>query len=29
MEPMLVAFCMRELTEQRTEQLKHLADPEL
>ena len=29
MGPMLVAFCMRELTEQRTEQLKHLADPEL
>ncbi|WP_067489279.1 lysozyme inhibitor LprI family protein [Erythrobacter sp. CCH5-A1] len=29
MEPMLVAFCMRELTQERIEQLKHLADPEL
>ena len=28
MEPMLVAFCMRELTLERTEQLNHLADPE-
>lgn len=29
MEPMLAAFCMRELTLERTEQLRHLADPEL
>lgn len=29
MEPMLVAFCMRALTQERIEQLKHLADPEL
>ncbi len=29
MEPMLAAFCMRELTQERTEQLRHLADPEL
>ena len=28
MEPMLVAFCMRGLTQQRTDQLRHLADPD-
>ena len=29
MEPMLTAFCMTQLTRERTEQLRHLADPEL
>lgn len=28
MEPMLVAFCMRGLTQDRTQQLKDLADPD-
>ena len=28
MEPMLVAFCMRGLTQERTEQLREMADPE-